>query len=339
MKPKNDIKLSVMITTYNLSAYIAETLDSVLKQKTDFKYEILVGDDGSSDDTRDIVRSYIEQYPALIRLFVMDREPDVKYDKIERASKNRINLIEHAKGEYLIFLDGDDWYTDEYKLKKQVTLLDNLENRDCVATAHNCYVYWSDDNKKLINNAENIKKIEPYDYWKYGMYFHSDTIMFRNIFNGKYPDYAPDDDYDDNIIMFILLKYGKIIYIPDTMVCYRQIDNSSWNSVDRIEKSVINMLDLPVEHSIMEEFSTASSYRHLADILYTRLHYKEIDEKILSKYKSKLDKYKNSNAVAWIRYKDNSFWKRFGMNMWLVWHLFLFIFVKFKKMLPKYKVN
>lgn len=332
-------KLSIMITAYNLSSYIEETLDSVLRQRTNFEYEILVGDDGSSDDTQKIVESYVKKYPDTIKLFVMDRDNDVKYDKIERASKNRINLLEHANGEYLIFLDGDDKYIDDNKLQKQVEVLDNPANSDCVACSHNCWVFWNEQHKKLINTATDIRKISSYDYWKYGMYFHSDTIMFRNIFKGKYPDYLPNDDYDDNIIAFILLKYGKIIYLPDAMVYYRQVDNSSWNSVNKVEKSIINLLDWPVENSILESFSRASVYRHLADILYVRMHYEEIDESMLDKYKNKLDKYKKSKAVDWIEYGNKSITRKFYMNMWLGWHLFLFIFVKIKKMLPKYKVN
>lgn len=334
-----NIKVSVMITTYNLSDYIAETLESVLEQNVDFQYEILVGDDGSSDNTQDIVRSYCERYPNIIKMYVMDRNPNMKYDRIERASKNRINLIEHAVGKYLIFLDGDDKYIDSEKLQKQVDVLELPENNDCVACAHNCWIFWSENKKKLINSAVETRKIAPMEYWKYGMYFHSDTILFRNVFVGKYPDYAPRDDYDDNIIMFLLLKYGKIIYLPDAMVYYRQIEGSSWNAVNQMEKSIINLFDWAVEVSIDPSYERASVYRHLADILYVRKNYAQLTEGILSKYSKKFQQFEKSEAVDWIYYGQKTFGKRVCMNVWLVWHLFLFVFIKIKKSLPKYRMN
>lgn len=334
-----EIKVSVMITTYNLSKYITETLESVLMQKVNFKYEILVGDDGSSDDTQDIIQSYSEKYPNIIKMFVMDRDPETVYDKIERSSKNRINLLEHARGKYLIFLDGDDKYVDDFKLQKQVDVLELSENSDCVACAHNCWLFWSEDKKKLINSETKIRKINPAVYWKYGMYLCSNTIMFRNVFQGKYPDYAPKDDFDDNIIMFLLLKYGKIIYLPDAMVYYRQVESSSWNSVNQMEKSVINLLDWPVEVAIEPSYKRKSVYRHLADIFYVWRHHGELTNDILVKYEKKIQKYKDTAAVEWICYGQKSFGKRVSMSLWLIGYLFLFVFIKIKKMLPKYKIN
>ena len=82
------MKVSVMITTYNLEAYIEETLRSVLSQKTKFPFEILVGDDGSSDETVTIIKKYVESYPDKIFLYEMPREKGKQYNRAQCYWKN-----------------------------------------------------------------------------------------------------------------------------------------------------------------------------------------------------------------------------------------------------------
>lgn len=282
------MKLSVLITTYNLEKYIDETLKSVVEQETDFEYEILVGDDGSADKTADRVREWMDKYPSLIKLYVMDRDPDKKYHRIERASKNRINLIKHAKGEYLIFLDGDDWYTDKEKLKKQVDILDRSPG--AVLCAHNINIYHSEESCEKMLNFKKEFTVEPEFYWESCMYFHSDTVMFRNVFASSKESMAVLKNpvfskyYDDNIIVYLLLKYGKMIYIPDVMANYRQLENSSWNSVSEVEKSLINIVDYDLERRINLSFRGASKLRHVKDIFSALKNYKSITPEVKEKY-------------------------------------------------------
>lgn len=337
--PNNRIKLSVLITTYNLEKYVAETLDSVLAQKTTFSYEILVGDDGSSDGTRKVVERYQERYPGIITLYVMDRDPTVLYDRIERASKNRINLIRHAKGEYLIFLDGDDWYIDDTKLQKQVDALDAPKNADCILCAHNICTYYSEQDKKLINTCNRKRKITPQEYWKYGMYFHSDTVMFRNIYKGDFPTTFPAAYYDDNEIVYCLLQYGKFLYLPDVMVNYRQVANSSWNSVDALEKCIINLLSFELEHNYDGTFLQAGYYRHLYEILFMRRNYKQIPKGLLAKYLPRFEEFPDQRIKQWLCFGEQSFGKRLRMDLWLMAKLFCFVFIKLYKTLPKNRMN
>ncbi|MCR5747047.1 MAG: glycosyltransferase, partial [Lachnospiraceae bacterium] len=109
------IKVSVIVATYNQEKYIAKTLESVVSQKTDFKYEVLVGDDASKDGTGRIVKEFGKKYPDIIRPIV--REKNIG------AYRNFLDLLKRAKGEYLALLEGDDYWVDEEKLKKQVSFL------------------------------------------------------------------------------------------------------------------------------------------------------------------------------------------------------------------------
>ena len=123
------VDLSICITTYNLEKYLEETLRSVFNQQTTYSYEVLIGDDGSTDKTIEIIKEWKRKYPEIIKYFIMDRENNKKYDHIIRASSNRYNLLKNAVGRYITFLDGDDFYIDSNKIEKQINILD--KNLDC----------------------------------------------------------------------------------------------------------------------------------------------------------------------------------------------------------------
>lgn len=112
----SDVMLSVVMTTYNHEAYIAEAIESVLMQHTTFDVEIVVGEDCSSDATRSIVESYCAQYPERVRLVGSEHNVGM------RANYRR--TIEAARGRYVAMLDGDDYFTASDKLQRQVELLE-----------------------------------------------------------------------------------------------------------------------------------------------------------------------------------------------------------------------
>lgn len=108
--------LSVVMTTYNHERYIAQAIESVLRQQTSFRIEIVVGEDCSSDRTRAIVEDYQRMYPEAIRL--VTSEENVGWRRNYRRS------IAAARGKYIALLDGDDYYTHRKKLQLQVDLLE-----------------------------------------------------------------------------------------------------------------------------------------------------------------------------------------------------------------------
>ena len=91
------MKLSVLVTFYNQREYVDRALNSILSQKTDYDYEILVGDDGSNDGTIGKLEEWQEKYPDKIKIYIMDRKEGVKYNSSFRASRNRINLLKKVK--------------------------------------------------------------------------------------------------------------------------------------------------------------------------------------------------------------------------------------------------
>ena len=279
-----------MITTYNLEKYIAVALESVLSQETEYEYEILVGDDGSDDDTVNIIREYQAKYPDKISLYVMPRDNEEQVDKIKRASLNRLNLWEHATGEYCSFLDGDDYYIDNKRLEKMVKILDDPKNKDCVMCAHNLnLVYESDGSEAPLLRAQKSHKYDLKDYWPL-MFVQANALMFRNIYNETKKDFVLTDSFDDNMITFWLFKFGKMYYCPDIMGAYRQLEGSSWNERDIGKQMRVNLDELWLENKVNIDARKYSITRHYKEIEYFIKHNDLINadekEKISSIYQA-----------------------------------------------------
>ena len=115
----NDIKVSVLCAAYNHEKYIRQCLDSILSQKTDFRIEVLVHDDASTDHTAEIIREYQEKYPDIVIPV---------FQKVNQYSRNihvsRTFLLPKARGEYIAICEGDDYWIDDSKLQLQADLMD-----------------------------------------------------------------------------------------------------------------------------------------------------------------------------------------------------------------------
>src|SRR5574344_362373 len=106
------MKVSFLVTYYNQAQYVKQSIESILSIQFPCDYEILIGDDGSTDGTIDLINEYIYKYPTIISLYIMPRDNTQKYNSILRASANRLNLLSHATGDFFCTLDGDDFYCD-----------------------------------------------------------------------------------------------------------------------------------------------------------------------------------------------------------------------------------
>ena len=130
-KPVNESfpLVSVTVTTYQHVNYIRDCLNGILMQKTDFPYEIILGEDGSSDGTQEICKEYAVRYPDKIRLFIRDRRISQFVRKDGTVSRfNGIWNRMSARGKYIAWCEGDDYWTDPLKLQKQVNILESDKN-------------------------------------------------------------------------------------------------------------------------------------------------------------------------------------------------------------------
>lgn len=164
-KVHNKPMVSVCVQAYQHAPFITECLDSILMQKTDFDYEILLGEDASTDGTREICIEYAKKYPDKIKLFLHHRENNIVINGSPTGRLNFLHNLLSAQGKYIALCEGDDYWTDPLKLQKQV---DFLEEHEEYGVVHgDCHFYYHKDkrwkhnaNKDLSNHIEIRNKEE-----------------------------------------------------------------------------------------------------------------------------------------------------------------------------------
>ncbi|MGM0635463.1 MAG: glycosyltransferase family 2 protein [Bacteroidota bacterium] len=235
-KPVNKISplVSVCIATYQHVNYIKDCLEGALMQKTDFDFEIILGEDESTDGTREICIEYAEKYPDKIRLFLRNRETSQLYD-------NKDNFIcrfngkwnrESAQGKYIAMCEGDDYWTDPLKLQKQVDFLE--ANPDFVVCSHNAKIV--DQNGKLIQEKKlpklNEDKIYSSTELKKGAFLLTLSIVFKNLPIFKnYPEESFKVLNGDTFLISLLGKFGKGYYMENIRpAVYRVHSGGIWST-------------------------------------------------------------------------------------------------------------
>lgn len=296
-------KVSVLVTFYNQEKYVDKALQSIFMQKTDFDFEVLVGDDGSSDNTCAIVKKWMEKYPGRIELHVMDRGTD-KYIPGFRASRNRLNLLHYVKGEYFIFLDGDDRFSFEYKLQRQVDALELPENQDCVACGHNVDMLFQDGSRKPISSIKLKEgKYEPKLYWS-GIYFHTDSLLVRSWVIKTIPARLLEKNFNDNLITFSIIQNGSIYYIPESWAVYVQTGDGIWTSNNIVVNHIRNMFLYDLCNQINPDMKKETSHR-LASVWMSLLKIrKQIDPLELTQYSEEAIDKNLEVSYKWIHYKE-----------------------------------
>lgn len=142
-------KASIVILTYNHEQYIEQTLESIFNQKINFPIRIIVADDGSKDKTLEIVKTYRENYPEIITL--------LEHDSNQGVLKNVFRIFPEIKSKYLALLDGDDYWSNENKLQKQVDFLE--QNEDYAACFHDAkIIHLEEANTVLFHSFESYSE-------------------------------------------------------------------------------------------------------------------------------------------------------------------------------------
>jgi glycosyltransferase involved in cell wall biosynthesis len=212
----NKPKVSVCIFSYNFSQYIAQALESVLNQKTNFDFEIVVGDDCSTDNSREIISTFQKKHPDKIVL---------AYEQSNQGgTRNWIQTINRCQGKYIALLDGDDYFIDENKLQKQFDILENNASSNIVFNSV----------KEIMENKNNIEydvifqKDEYFtsDIFKQGWFIRTSSLFFRNgILPKQPPNWVYRFPYRYDTILIILLSINsKAINCKNVMTVWRRHD-------------------------------------------------------------------------------------------------------------------
>ena len=231
-------KVSVCVVTYNHEKYIKECLESIVTQKCDFDFEVIVGDDCSTDNTRVIVQEYVDKYPNIVK--------PLYHEKNVGPVKNIIEIYRMAKGKFICHMDGDD-YALPNKIQIQYNILNN--NPDCTICSHDMKLL-KDDKILSITFKKFIKgKYTIIDLYKTLPFFAHSSKMFVNdlsdFFWNKLHFEALDIEVHVN-----QAKKGKIFHLSECLgvyrlgsgvsSCYSRVNPVIVRGVDRIFTEALN---------------------------------------------------------------------------------------------------
>lgn len=222
------IKVSVLVITYNHAQYIKEALDSLLMQKHDYSYEIVIADDCSTDDTFQKIQEYAAQHENFVFL------PNERNHGI---TQNYKRAFEACRGEYIAILEGDDYWTSPHKISKMVKFLD--DNRGC-SMVFNRFIVAEAKTKKF--NVQPWPLHEPFqlitisDLIQDNMIGNFSTCMYRNDNIRKIDPSLYEMRVYDWMFNMVNAQFGLIGYLPEVMSVYRLHPNGTWTQKTEAEK-------------------------------------------------------------------------------------------------------
>lgn len=225
MLPSEPIKVSIVCITYNQAKYLEETLKGFVNQVTNFKYEIIIHDDASSDETLDIISSYQKAYPELFKVIAQ---------AVNQYSQNvdlpLLNCFDLIQGQYVAFCEGDDFWTDKHKLQIQTDFLDSNPDYGLVFTDFDVLYQVTGLKKKSCFNNFPHKYPLATEFNKFLVarsYMAPCTWLMRREYI-----YHPKNQVLDATFCWLLdiLSVTKIHYIDRVTTTYRVLEESASHS-------------------------------------------------------------------------------------------------------------
>lgn len=239
----NNPAVSIICNAYNHEEYITQALDGFIRQKTKYGYEILIHDDASTDGTAEIIKEYQVKYPHIVKPVI---QTENQYSKgYEITLKYQ---IPRAKGKYLAFCEGDDYWCDDRKIEQQVSFLEqNYEYSGCV---HNSKVI--DNDGKYIRKFFSEESDEDYDIITLDSLLtfpHFTSYVFRNpwIENGLEYLTKHISGWDKSYAIY-MIKCGKVRYFNKFMSCYRYVNDRGTSTQARLKKN--NLTEMIVDSQL-----------------------------------------------------------------------------------------
>lgn len=266
------IIVSICMITYNHESFLSEAIESVMMQKTSFTFELIIGEDCSTDNTRKICQEFKAKYPEKIRLLLPENNLG--------AIANFLATFRACEGKYVAICEGDDYWTDPYKLQKQVDFLE--ANTDFVISHHNMKVIYENSNREPhLSNSSEQNEISTIEDLASSYFIYTASSIFRNGLIKEFPDWFYRSSLGDYMLYMLIAQYGKIKYFPDVMGVYRVHENGIWSNLSdncRLEKQLGTLKEFMIHFKSNETVYNSLKNRYIEICLHLINTYKLNDE-------------------------------------------------------------
>jgi glycosyltransferase involved in cell wall biosynthesis len=216
--------VSVITITYNHASYISECIEGILMQKTTFPFELVIGEDCSTDGTRALVLDYSQKYPEIIRLITSETNVGVF------GNSKRSTLA--GRGKYTAWCEGDDYWTDPYKLQKQVDFLEKHPDYSMCCHASKVITEKQENEGEIVRIADTDTTITLDDLLAplSKNFIRTESIVYRREPIRVVPEWYQRMVVGDYPLFLLLAYHGNIRYINQVMSVYRKHPGGIWTS-------------------------------------------------------------------------------------------------------------
>lgn len=283
------ILCSVCVISYNQERFIQQTLDSILSQKTDFRFELLISDDASTDNTQKIIKEYELQYPNIIR--------NISRSKNVGSQKNFYSTMEEAKGKYIALCEGDDYWISIDKLQNQYDALEKNEDIDICFT--NSLRMFPNNNLKKNNRHGSESKIFNLSQVVRGGggFMPTASLFLRKRVFDRLPEWYSSAPVGDYYLQVIASSQNGALYLPTVSCVYRVSAKGSWtlsrrkisnikilSNLDKSLRAIEGLIEFGVGQEDLN-YAKANIYCHTAHVLLINKYYKESRSAIVSSWR------------------------------------------------------
>lgn len=231
--------VDIIMPTYNHERFVVQAIESVLAQKTDFEYRLNIADDCSSDGTQAIIKDYTLKHGDLIRSVISPRNIGILHQ--DRVS---IKVLRLCTARYVALLEGDDYWTDPYKLQKQVDFLES--HPDFAICFHNVIAFYEDGSRQPANMMPpDYREVSTIEHLFSVNFIPACSTVFRRGLFPEFPDWYYTLRLGDWAMHIMNAQYGKIRYLNEVMAAYRVHPAGLWTATSPTSQrlEIIRMLD------------------------------------------------------------------------------------------------
>ncbi len=224
-------RVSVLMITYNHENYLSEAIDGVINQQSEFPFELIIGEDASSDSTLRVAIEYQRKYPEIIRIIHSSSNVGMH--------ANSLRIFKKARGEYIAYCEGDDFWCDPDKIARQVKMMEN-DRKFGIVHSDWTRSYLSGDKWKY-NFSRSVHSRVPMRYlsgdifatWHYPKILRTCTILLRKDTMDEWYSSGllnPNYHFGDSVLSSWITSRFMVGYIPAVMAVYRVSPNSALRS-------------------------------------------------------------------------------------------------------------